>query len=350
MRLFRDDLSTIPSYVPGKPGTDPSVIKLSSNEMPFGPLPSVQAAIAQEIGSLHTYPDMYAVEMSERVAAMHGVSPDSVVASNGSVAMIEKILEAACLPDSEVVIPWRSFEAYPIAITVAGGTAVPVPLTASGDHDLDAMAAAVGEKTAAVMICSPNNPTGTAVTHTELSRFLGRVGDVLVVLDEAYIDFVRMTDPVKSVDLLAEHPNLIILRTFSKAYSLAGLRAGYALAHPDAAVTLRAVATPFGVNSLAQSAAVAALDEAADVRLRTDFVAAERTRVIAGLAELGYTIPASQANFVWFEMTETDRFVEAAADSGITVRAFPGDGVRVSIGSTEANDRILAAARAFAGR
>lgn len=351
MSLFRDDLSAIPAYVPGRPGADPSVIKLSSNEMPYGPFPSVQAVIAQGIGSLHMYPDMHATRLTARIAAFHGVSADSIVASNGSVAMIEKILDAACFPGSEVVIAWRSFEAYPIAITVAGGTAVPVPLTPAGGHDLDAMADAVTDRTAAIMVCSPNNPTGTALTHRELSRFLKRVGDdVLVVLDEAYIDFVRMVDPIRSVELLADHPNLVILRTFSKAYSLAGLRVGYAIAHPDVAATLRAVATPFGVNSLSQSAAIAALDEADEVRMRTDFVAAERKRVASELAALGFDVPRSEANFLWLEMADTEPFVEAATRSGITVRAFPGDGVRISIGSTAANERIMAAARLYAAR
>ncbi|WP_182353085.1 histidinol-phosphate transaminase [Flaviflexus huanghaiensis] len=351
MSLFRHDLSRIPPYVPGKPGGDPSVIKLSSNEMAYGPLPSVQAVIAQGIGSLHMYPDMYASELSAKLAAFHGVPADSIVPSNGSVAMIEKILTAVCSPGSEVIIAWRSFEAYPIAITVAGGTAVTVPLTPEGGHDLDAMADAVSARTAAVMVCSPNNPTGVALTHGELSRFLTRVGDdVLVVLDEAYVDFVRMVDPVRSVDLLANHPNLIILRTFSKAYSLAGLRVGYAIARPEVAATLRAVATPFGVNALAQSAAIAALDEVDEVRMRTDFVTAERMRVAAELDELGLLVPDSQANFVWLEMADTQPFVDAAARCGITVRAFPGDGVRVSVGSTAANERILSAARLYTAR
>ena len=349
MSLFRDDLSSLPAYVPGKPGGDPAVIKLSSNEMPFGPLAPVQAVIAQRIGSLHKYPDMYGTALVEKVAAFHGVSPESIALSNGSVAMIEKILDAACGPGSEVVLPWRSFEAYPIAISIAGGTQVRVPLDAVGGHDLEGMAAAVTEKTAAVMVCSPNNPTGNALTHKQMAAFLSSApSDVLVVLDEAYIDFVRMTDPIRSVDLLADHPNLVILRTFSKAYSLAGLRVGYAIAHPDQAAILRAVMTPFGVNALSQSAAIAALDEAREVRVRTEFIAAERNRVLAELSSLGYDVPDSQANFVWFEMEETARFVETAAQSGIAVRAFEGDGVRVSLGSTEANDRIIAAARAYA--
>lgn len=350
MSLFRDDLSSIPTYVPGRPGTDTSVIKLSSNEMPDGPLPSIQAVIAQAIGSLHTYPDMYARVLSEKIAAFHGVSVGSIVVSNGSVAMIEKILDAACVPGSDVVMGWRSFEAYPIAVTVAGGRAVRVPLLADGSHDLDTMAEAVISDTAAVIVCSPNNPTGNALSHTRLANFLNEMSSqVLVILDEAYIDFVRMTDPVRSVELLAEHPNLIILRTFSKAYSLAGLRIGYAIAHPDQARTLRAVATPFGVNSLAQAAGVAALDEATEVRARTETIAAERTRVLAELGMLGYEVPVSQANFVWVEMAETGPFVAAAARHGITVRAFECEGVRISLGSTEANDKIIATARDYAG-
>ena len=350
MSLFRHDLASLPAYVPGKPGSDSSIIKLSSNEMPYGPLPGVQAAIAQGIGSLHSYPDMFASGLAARIAARHGVDPAGVVVSNGSVAMIEKILDAACEPQSEVVLPWRSFEAYPIAIAIAGATAITVPLTAEGDHDLAGMLSAVTDRTAVVMVCSPNNPTGNALTHSDLERFLHTVrDDVIVVLDEAYIDFVDMADPVRSVELLAKHPNLIILRTFSKAYSLAGLRVGYALAHPASAATLRAVATPFGVNSLAQAAAHATLESETEIAARCRVVMGERTRVAAALTESGFAVPSSQANFVWLPVTDTDGFVADAARAGITVRAFPG-GVRVSIGSREANDRTLAAAGAYASR
>lgn len=349
MSLFREDLANLPSYVAGKPSTDPAIIKLSSNEMPFEPLPSIQAAITEGVGSLQEYPDMMAVNLRQRVAKFHGVDSDWVAVSNGSVNMIEKILDAACEPGDEVVCAWRSFESYPIATALAAALTIKVPVTDLGEHDLDAMAEAVTDKTAAIIVCSPNNPTGTAVTHADLARFLDRIDESIpVILDEAYIHFARMEDRVRSDELLAKHANLIVLRTFSKAYSLAGLRVGYALAHPATAETLRTVGTPFAVNALAQRAAIAALDATDKVVARTDDVVAERERVIAELADLGFAIPRSQANFMWFEMTNVEPFLAAAERHRIVVRAFVGDGVRVSIGTPEANDRIIAAAADYA--
>lgn len=349
MSFFRSDLDNLPAYVAGKAGSDPNIIKLASNEMPFGTLPTVKAVIEEHLGTLNVYPDMMAVRMREEIASHHGVNIDQVATSNGSVNMIEKILGAVCEPGGEIVYAWRSFESYPIAVNLAGGTSVRVPLTPAGEHDLEAMAKAVTDKTRAIIVCSPNNPTGTALTHTELTGFLNAVDErVPVILDEAYIHFVRRSDPVRSVELLNRHGNFIILRTFSKAYSLAGLRVGYALAESSVADKLRSVGTPFGVNTLGQAAAIAALHDAEEVMRRSDFVAAERDRVSAALAELGFTIPKSEANFVWFEMIETEPFVEIAARHLITVRAFAGDGVRVSIGSVEANDRIIATATEYA--
>lgn len=351
MSYFRSDLTNLPAYVAGKPGSDPSIIKLSSNEMPFGTLPAVRSVLDRDLDTLNAYPDMGAVAMRKAIADFHGVDIAQVAVSNGSVNMIEKIVDAVCDPGTEVVMAWRSFEAYPIAVTLAGAVSIQVPVTDDGEHDLAAMAEAVTDKTRAILLCSPNNPTGTAFTHTELEDFLGRVdSSIPVILDEAYIDFARLEDPVRSEELLQSHPNLIILRTFSKVYSLAGLRIGYTLAQAEVAEVLRAIATPFGVNTLAQAAAIAALGDTDEVRKRSDFIVSERERVLEALDGLGYKIPRSQGNFVWFAMTDVELFVEVANRHLITVRPFAGDGVRVTIGNEEANDRIIAAAKEYSQR
>ncbi|MDO5723902.1 MAG: histidinol-phosphate transaminase [Flaviflexus sp.] len=345
MSLFRPELHTLPAYVPGASSRDDDIIKLSSNELPFPALPAVTAAIAEGVGSLNRYPDMTASALAEQVAELHGVAPTQVVVGNGSVALIEKILDACCGPDSTVVMPWRSFEAYPIAITVAGATPIPVPLTPAGGLDLEAIIAAIEPSTRAVLVCTPNNPTGTALTHAEVEAFMERMPrDVLVLLDEAYVHFLTMADPVRGLDLLARYPQLVTLRTFSKAYGLAGLRIGYAVAEEQLAATLRSVMTPFGVNDLAQRAAAAALTERDKVMDRVGEVVRERERVLAALAETGWQVPETQANFVWFETEDTEGFLEAAARHKIRVRAFAGEGVRVSIAEPEGNDRLLALA------
>jgi len=244
------------------------------------------------------------------------------------------------------VFAWRSFEAYPIAVTAAAATAVKVPVTADGRHDLDAMAAAITDRTKVVLVCTPNNPTGPAVTQSELDAFLAKVPPhVLVVVDEAYVEFVRTADPVDGLATYRGRDNVVLTRTFSKAYGLAGFRVGYAVAPAPIAAALRAVSLPFGVSTVAQAAAIASLLE------RVEALVAERTRVVDGLRAAGWDVPEAQGNFVWFELGDrTLDFAAAADEAGIVVRPFAGDGCRVSIGETEANDRLIAVAAAFTGR
>ncbi|KGM11658.1 histidinol-phosphate transaminase [Cellulomonas bogoriensis] len=343
---LRPAVERIPAYVPGaRAATGQRVHKLSSNENPYGPLPTVQEAVAQAAGTLNRYPDMFASELTEAVAARHGVTPEHVVAGCGSVAVLGHVLQAFCDPGDEVVHAWRSFEAYPIVIRLQGATPVPVPVDADGRHDLPAMLAAVTDRTRAVLLCSPNNPTGPALRHTQVAHTLAALpDDVLVVLDEAYVEFVRDEDPVDSRALLAAHPNLVVLRTFSKAYGLAGLRVGYAVARPDVARGIRTASTPFGVNHLAQVAAVASLqpDAQAELDRRVDAVVAERHRVLTGLRAQGWTVPDSQGNLVWLPTgpATADLAADAAAH-GVLVRPFAGEGIRVSIGEPDSNDRVL---------
>ncbi len=343
----RAAVAQLPAYVPGARTSGGDQHKLSSNENPFDPLDSVREAVALAAGQLNRYPDMFAGELVEALAARHGVAPASVVAGCGSVAVLGHVLQAFCDAGSQVVSAWRSFEAYPILVGLQGAEDVRVPVDDAGRHDLLAMAQAVTERTAAVIVCSPNNPTGPAVHHGELAALLARVPEhVPVVLDEAYVEFVRDAEVADGGRLLAEHPNLVLLRTFSKAYGLAALRVGYAVAHPEIAAAIRTASTPFGVNHLAQVAALASLEASAELGTRVEAVVAERGRLLAGLREQGWTVPDPQGNFVW--LATGSRTAELAADAvagGVLVRPFAGEGIRVSIGSAEANDAVLGLAR-----
>ncbi|WP_430593743.1 histidinol-phosphate transaminase [Isoptericola sp. QY 916] len=346
---LRAAVAALPAYVPGaRPVEGAKLWKLSSNENPYPPLPSVLEAITRAAEETNRYPDMYATELVEALAAHVGVPAEQVVVGNGSVAVLGHVLQAVVEHGDEVVFPWRSFEAYPIVVAVAGGVAVTVPVAADGRLDLSAMAAAVTPRTRVVMVCTPNNPTGPVVHADELEEFLAAVPrDVLVIVDEAYLEFVRDPQAPEGVDLLRRHPHVVLLRTLSKAYGLAGLRVGYAVAEPRLAAGIRAVSTPFGVNHIAQRAALASLEPVAqdELRQRVDALVAERERVVAALREQGWDLPETHANFVWFPLGEETvaRAAEATA-AGVLVRPFAGDGLRVSIGEVEANDAFLAVA------
>ena len=348
----RSHIADIPAYVPGKPPTPRpglTAYKLSSNENPYPPLPGVVEAATRAVEAMNRYPDMGSRALYEALAERLGVPVEDLAAATGSVALIYQLLQAFCEPGDEVVYAWRSFEAYPIAVTAAGARSVQVPLRADGHHDLDAMAAAITERTRVVMVCTPNNPTGPAVSQAELDAFLARVpAHVVAVVDEAYLEFVRMDDAVDGLATYRAHPNVVLFRTFSKAYGLAGFRVGYAVAQPEVAGALRAVSLPFGVSAVAQAAAVASLEAGEELLARVDALVAERDRVEAGLRAAGWDVPDAQGNFVWFALGERAAELAAACDeAGIVVRPFAGEGCRVSIGEVEANDRLLEVARSF---
>jgi histidinol-phosphate aminotransferase len=332
--------------VPGKP---PAVreglqtYKLSSNENPYPPLPGVLDAVARAATQMNRYPDMGCVALYDALAAKLGVGTGQLAAGTGSVAVLYHLLQAYCDPGDEVVYAWRSFEAYPIAVSVTGAVSVQVPLTSDGRHDLDAMAAAVTDRTKVLVLCTPNNPTGPALRDAEVRAFLDQVpGNVLVVVDEAYREFVRLDDPLDAVRLVGERPNVVVMRTFAKAYGLAGLRVGYLVGPEPVAAAVRACALPFGVSSIAQVAAVASLDAEPELMARVEALVAERARVTDALAAQGWQLPEAQGNFVWFPVgNRTTEFVAAAEQAGIMVRPFAGEGVRVTIGETEANGRLL---------
>lgn len=349
----RPNVLAIPAYVAGKPPTPrPGLTsyKLSSNENPYPPLPGVLEAATEAAAAMNRYPDMGSSALYDALSARLGVPTDDLAAATGSVALIYQLVNAFCGPGDEVVYAWRSFEAYPIAVTVGGATSVQVPLTAEGRHDLDAMAAAVTERTRIVMVCTPNNPTGPAVSQAELDAFLAKVPQhVVVVVDEAYLEFVRMADAVDGLATYRAHPNVVLFRTFSKAYGLAGFRVGYAVAPGPIAAALRAVSLPFGVSHVAQAAAIASLEAGDALMERVDELVARRVDVVARLRDVGWELPDAQGNFVWFPLGErTPDFAAACGEAGVSVRPYATDGVRVTIGEAEALDRIVEVAAQFA--
>ncbi len=353
---IRPDVAALPAYVPGaRPDAAGAVkiAKLSSNELPFPPQDAVVEAITRAVAGVNRYPEMTGETLTQALAHRWDVEVEQVVVGNGSVALIQHLLDAVCQPGDEVVIPWRSFEAYPICVAVAGARAVRVPLTPDARHDVPAMLAAITPRTRVVMACTPNNPTGTILTAEELAELVAGVPrDVVVLIDEAYLDFVTDPRAGDALTLLAGAPNLVVSRTFSKAHALAGMRVGYLVCEPGLAAAIRSVATPFGVNLPAQTAAVAALGQTELGRTaeRSAAVAAERDRVVASLRTQGWEVPEAHGNFFWLGVgEETMALAEHFRAAGILVRPFAGEGVRVSIGTTSDNERVLAAAAAWRG-
>jgi histidinol-phosphate aminotransferase len=345
---IRADLDTLPAYVPGR--TILGAIKLASNEVALPPPPAVLAAIAEAATAGNRYPDLSVTRLTTRLAEEFGLDPARIAVGCGSVSLCQQLVSITCLePSDEVVYAWRSFESYPIVTQIGGAVKRTVPLDAQFRHDLDAMADAVTSRTRLVFVCSPNNPTGTAVRRDEFVHFLAAVGpDVLVALDEAYREYVTDPDAVDGSTLLDAHPNLVVLRTFSKAYRLAGLRVGYALGVPEVAQALRKVGAPFAVSTLAQAAALAALDCRAELLAACAELEDERERVSAALRAAGYTVPPSQANFVWVSLGEaTAAFAAHCLDQKVVVRPFHPEGVRVTVSTPEENDALLAAALSF---
>jgi histidinol-phosphate aminotransferase len=349
---LREALAAVPSYKPGKPAAAREGItayKISSNENPYPPLPSVLKVVQDAATQMNRYPDMAVTELTLALAKRLAVPPENIATGTGSVGVLGQLIAASCDPGDEVIYAWRSFEAYPILVALAGAVPVQVPLDQDARHDLAAMTAAITSRTRLILVCTPNNPTGPAVHQGELDEFLDNVpSDVLVAIDEAYVEFV--TDD-RAPDTLATYvgrPNVVILRTFSKAYGLAGLRVGYAVAHEPVAAALRKTAVPFGVSTIAQQAAIASLDVFDELKARVDALVGERQRVVAGLRHQGWHIPETQANFVWLPLgADAEAFAAAADKAGLVVRCFPGEGVRATVAETEANDRLLRVSRDF---
>ena len=347
---FRPVLDTVPAYRPGKvpAAATGEAHKLSSNESPFGPLPSVVEVIAEAGRGVNRYPDNGAAALTEAIAERFAVPVGHVALGCGSVGVLSQILEAVTDPGTEVMYAWRSFEAYPSLADLAGATSVRVPLTAE-THDLAAMAAAITPRTRLILVCNPNNPTGTVVRERELTAFLDQVpGDCLVILDEAYREYIRDAGVPDGTDLYRDRPNVAVLRTFSKAYGLAGLRVGFLIGHPPVAEAIRKTMLPFTVNAIAQAAAMASLAAEEELLERVEAVVKERARVREALIADGWTVPETEANFVWLRLGDhTLPFAAACEEAGIAIRPFAGEGARISIGTQAANDAFLAVAAAF---
>ena len=354
---FARKLADLPDYEAGMPSADASeryglveVIKLASNESPYPPHPAVVEAVARAAPDVNRYPDPAAKILRRRLAERHDTDPARIAVGNGSCELLLAAAEALCEPGSEIVYAWPAFSIYPHLPALTGARAVTVPLSEDYRHDLDAMLAEVTSATQLVLVCNPNNPTGTHLPAAEVGAFCERVpAHAVVVLDEAYVDFQLNDDPDASADLLARFPNLVCLRTFSKSAGLAGLRVGYALCSPRIRAALDAVRQPFSVNALAQAAASEALARQDDIAARVERTVAERVVVEEGIRELGLETPASHANFSWIALGERDEreLVDALGARGVIVRpgsalGAPGH-IRVTYGTPEENRRFLAA-------
>jgi histidinol-phosphate aminotransferase len=343
---LRQAIEGIPGYKPGRVPAGGAAFKLSSNENPYPPLPAVLEVLASAAGEINRYPDLAATALVNALSERLGVPVEDLATGTGSVGVAQQLLQATTGPGDEVLFAWRSFEAYPILVQIVGGTSVRVPLTADARHDLPAMAAAVTERTRLIFLCTPNNPTGPAIRRAELETFLDAVpDDVLVVLDEAYREFVTDPDVPDGLDYYRARPNVAVLRTFSKAYGLAGLRVGYAVAPAPLAAGARACAVPFGVSTLAQVAAVASLAAEAQLQERVAALVTERARVVGELRASGWDPPETQANFVWLPLGGgTLRFTADCESAGVMVRPFDPEGVRITVATPEIDDRFLAVA------
>lgn len=344
---LRPEIASIVPYRQGRNASE-DAFKLSSNENPYPPLPSVLEAIAQS--SINRYPEGSALVLRERLGARFGVSAEEVQVGAGSSSLLTQFILAAASTGDEIVYSWRSFEAYPILVAVSGATSIQVPNLADGRHDLDAMAAAVNGRTRLVMVCSPNNPTSTIVTRAEFAAFMARIpAEVLVLLDEAYVEFVSDPDAVNGAELIGRYPNLIVVRTFSKAYGLAGLRVGYAIGAEYLMDAARTVAIPLAVTELAQRAAISCLDHEDELFARVTALKELRGRIHAGLVEQGWPIPVPQGNFLWLPTGEHTAPAAAIFEAhGIVVRSL-GEGLRISVGEAESVDTLLRVAEEVVG-
>jgi len=350
--ILRAQMSALPVYKAGKkvsPVNGLTAYKLSSNENAHAPLPSVLSAIVDAATEINRYPDPFATTLTAALADKFGVPVEQIATGTGSVGVCQQIIQAVAGAGDEVMFAWRSFEAYPIITMIAGAVNLQIPLTASGKHDLAAMLQAITSKTRVIFVCTPNNPTGGIVTQHEINNFLAKVPkDVLVVIDEAYVEFNRDPLAIDGMATMKAHSNVGVLRTFSKAYGLAGLRVGYFVGPEHVAEAVRKTAVPFGVSNIAQSAAVASLEHESELFERVEQVIAERVWFESELNKLGYELQPSQANFVWLPLGQrTEEFALRSEGIAVSIRPFAGEGVRISIGERDALERIIELAKDF---
>ena len=343
---LRPDIDKIPEYKAGaRPIPQPGIqtFKVSSNESHHDPLPSVVAAIEKSIADINRYPDPFSTDLVAAISQHFDVPTEHISLATGSVALCGQIIQSAAGPGDEIIYAWRSFEAYPIWTQIAGATSVQIPLAPDETHDLVAFKSAITDKTRVIFLCTPNNPTGQIIPAGEIEEFIKSVSlEIIIVLDEAYIEYVPSELRPNSFDLYRKYPNVVVLRTFSKAYGLAGLRVGFAVAQDRISGALHKTALPFGVSTLAQSAAIAALAAESELLQRVDHVNAERTRVMQALRQQGWDLQPSYANFIWLRTGErTTEIFKSFEDAGLSVRPFPGEGIRITVAEPDANDRVI---------
>ena len=347
---LRPEILSLPAY---KQGTStPGAFKLSSNENPYPPLAGVLEKALEAGSHFNRYPNAAAPELVAALADRWGVDSECVIVGAGSVSLLVQFVQAAAAQGDEVIFSWRSFEAYPWMLALTGATAVAVPNRADHGHDLPAMAAAITDRTRLIVVCSPNNPTGTIVTKHEFSWFMQQVpSDVLVILDEAYAEFVTDEDAVSGPEVLGEYPNLVVLRTFSKAYGLAGLRVGYGIGPAAIIGAARVTGIPLGITDMAQAAALESLASNEELLERVSTICARRDAVWDALVHQGWMSPQPHANFVWLPTgTQSREFAEVYAENGIIVRAYGDDGIRITIGEQESVEKLLSISNELVGK
>ena len=349
---LRPEMAKLPTYKAGKkvaPVNGLTAYKLSSNEVAHSPLPSVVAAIVDAANEINRYPDPFTTNLIQALSDKFAVPTEQIATGTGSVGVCQQIIQSVAGAGEEVIYAWRSFEAYPIITTIAGAVSVQVPLTTDGQHDLDGMLKAITTKTRAIFVCTPNNPTGGIATQQQINEFLEKVPEnILVVIDEAYVEFNRDENAIDGIATMKAHSNVGVLRTFSKAYGLAGLRVGYFVGPKNIAEAVRKTAVPFGVSNIAQVAAVTSLEHEAELFKRVEEVITERTWFESELTKLGFKLPPSQANFVWIPLGDrTEEFALRSEGIAVSIRPFAGEGVRISIGERQALERVIELAGEF---
>jgi histidinol-phosphate aminotransferase len=355
---LRQAIGGLPVYTAGKPAPrigEAPAFKLSSNENPFPPLPGVIEATMAAAAQMNRYPDMTNAEMTSALSSRLGMPGEQLAFGTGSVAVLYHLLQATCEAGDEVIYAWRSFEAYPIAVPVTGATQVPVPLGPGAVHDLDAMRRAVTPATKAIMLCTPNNPTGPALQHQQVIDFIDSLPDyIMIIVDEAYVEFITDPEGLRGLEAMIGRPNVVVLRTFSKAYGLAGFRVGYCVADAKVAAAVRAVSLPFGVSIAAQAAVIASLEAESLLLDRVADLVKARDALAVGLRDLGIDVPDSQGNFVWLPGgSHTEAYAAAFAQAGVAVRPYASggdwDGLRITVGEPAANTRVLEVAAMLVG-
>lgn len=358
-RMIREELRTLVPYAPGlreeqvreRSGRD-DICKLSSNESPYGPFPAALDAMTREMAEVNRYPEGASLALKEKLSALHGVPVAQVLAGSGSNELLRLIAQAVLRPHDEVVYAWPSFIVYPMVTAMFGATHVKVPLDGNDVHDLDSMLAAVTGKTRLLFLCNPNNPTGTYYSRESFERFLARLPEhVLLVLDEAYFEYVTAEDYPDGLEYYHAEGRVVVLRTFSKIYSLAGLRVGYGFAPAALVHAVDCIREPFNVNSIAQAAALASLDDDAEVKRRRSENQEQKTYLYSGFDRLGISYVPSETNFVWIKTKQPVEVFEALLEQGVIVRGFgPAPALRVGVGTAEDSRRTIEAFEAAVAR